>query len=339
MLLDPRTRAWDAEACAAFGVDVATLAEVVPADEALGELRAEARSALGLRRHARGLRLRRRDGGHLGAGVVDPGVVCNVVGTAEPICAVTTEPCFDPTGLVECHPHADPETWLLENPGFVSGGGYRWFRDHLGREELAQAGDVRVDVYELLNALAATAPPGSDGVIWLPCLMGAMAPEWNADARACWYGLTPAHGREHLLRALLEGSAYALRDVLEAMRGAGVVIERVVCVAGGARSELWRRSAPTSPACRWAWPPTWRRPRAARPCSPPPERACTRRRRASAAMSREGGEPLLPDPERSAIYEQRTAPTARSTTRCGRCSRWAQGGARSPGRVAWRRKG
>ncbi len=69
----------------------------------------------------------------LGAGVVDPGVVCNVVGTAEPICAVTREPCFDPTGLVECHPHADPETWLLENPGFVSGGGYRWFRDHLGQ--------------------------------------------------------------------------------------------------------------------------------------------------------------------------------------------------------------
>ena len=242
----------------------------------------------------------------LGAGVVDPGVVCNVVGTAEPICAVTTEPCFDPTGLVECHPHADPETWLLENPGFVSGGGYRWFRDHLGREELARAGDVRVDVYELLNALAATAPPGSDGVIWLPCLMGAMAPEWNADARACWYGLTPAHGREHLLRALLEGSAYALRDVLEAMRGAGVVIERVVCVAGGARSELWRQiradvtGVPVGVAADVETTARGAAMLAAAGAGLHDSVAA-----ASAAMSREGGDPLLPDPERSAVYEQR----------------------------------
>ena len=62
-------------------------------------------------------------------------------------------------------------------------------------------------MYELLNDLAAQAPAGSEGAIWLPCLMGAMAPEWNADARAVWYGLTPAHTRAHLLRALLEGSA------------------------------------------------------------------------------------------------------------------------------------
>ena len=241
----------------------------------------------------------------LGAGVVDPGVVCNVVGTAEPICAVTREPCFDPTGLVECHPHADPATWLLENPGFVSGGGYRWFRDHLGQEELARSDDVRVDVYELLNELAATAPPGSDGLVWLPCLMGAMAPEWNADARACWYGLTPAHGRAHLLRALLEGSAYALRDVLEAMRGAGVEPERIVCVAGGARSELWRQiradvtGVPVGVAADVETTARGAAMLAASGAGLHPSVAD-----ASAAMSREGGEPLLPDPERQAVYER-----------------------------------
>src|SRR5262249_2301810 len=153
----------------------------------------------------------------------------------------TPEPVFDPTRLVELHPHADPETWLLENPGFVSGGAYRWFRDHLGREELDRAGEERVDVYELLNELAAGAPAGSEGAIWLPCLMGAMAPEWNADARAVWYGLTPAHTRAHLLRALLEGSAYALRDILDAMRASGLEPREIVCVAGGARSQLWRQ--------------------------------------------------------------------------------------------------
>src|SRR5918912_2468829 len=87
----------------------------------------------------------------LGAGVFAPGEVCDVVGTAEPVCAASARPREDPTMLVECHPHADPDTWLLENPGFVSGGGYRRFRDHLGTQEVARSHDVRVDVYELLN--------------------------------------------------------------------------------------------------------------------------------------------------------------------------------------------
>ena len=68
----------------------------------------------------------------LGAGVVEPGAVCDVLGTAEPVCAVVGEPAHDPTGVVELHPHADPDTWLLENPGWLSGGAYRWFRDELG---------------------------------------------------------------------------------------------------------------------------------------------------------------------------------------------------------------
>ena len=197
-----------------------TLAPVVPPHGVLGTIAPWLREATGLPAEALVVcGCGDEMAATLGAGVVDPGAVCDVIGTAEPICAVTAEPVFDPTRLVELHPHADPETWLLENPGFVSGGAYRWFRDHLGREELDRAGEERVDVYELLNELAAQAPAGSEGAIWLPCLMGAMAPEWNADARAVWYGLTPAHTRAHLLRALLEGSAYALRDILDAMRG------------------------------------------------------------------------------------------------------------------------
>ena len=78
--------------------------------------------------------------GTLGAGVVEPGDVCDVMGTAEPVCAVTDVPLHDPSGVVELHPHADPESWLLENPGWLSGGAYRWFRDHLG-ERRGGAGD------------------------------------------------------------------------------------------------------------------------------------------------------------------------------------------------------
>ena len=174
----------------------------------------------------------------LGAGVVEPGVVCDVMGTAEPVCAVVAEPAHDPTGLVELHPHADPDTWLLENPGWLSGGAYRWFRDELGGPEAARAATSGADVYELLNALASARRPARAASRGCPALAGAMAPEWNARARAGWFGVTAAHGRAHLARALLEGNALALRDVIEAISGAGHPPTEVVCVGGGARGRL-----------------------------------------------------------------------------------------------------
>jgi xylulokinase len=150
------------------------------------------------------------------------------------------EPAHDPSGLVELHPHADPETWLLENPGWLSGGAYRWFRDELGSPEVRRAEGDGADVYELLNELAESVAPGADGVSWVPALAGAMAPEWNARARAGWFGVTAAHGRAHLVRALLEGNALALRDVIEAIAAAGHPPTEVVCVGGGARGRLLR---------------------------------------------------------------------------------------------------
>jgi xylulokinase len=238
-VLDPRAREWSAEACAAFGVDVARLPRVARADHVLGPVLPWLREATGL---AEGTLVVLGAGDEmaatLGAGVVEPGVVCDVMGTAEPVCAVVAEPAHDPTGLVELHPHADPDTWLLENPGWLSGGAYRWFRDELGGPETLRAAECGADVYELLDELAEGAPPGSEGVSWVPALAGAMAPEWNARARAGWFGMTAAHTRAHLARALLEGNALALRDVIEAIAAAGHAPREVVCVGGGAKGRL-----------------------------------------------------------------------------------------------------
>jgi sugar (pentulose or hexulose) kinase len=103
---------------------------------------------------------------------------------------------------------------------------------------MARAARDGSDVYELLDALAEEAPPGAGGVSWVPALAGAMAPEGNASARAAWFGMTAAHGRAHLARALLEGNALALRDVIEAIAGAGHAPSQVVCVGGGAKGRL-----------------------------------------------------------------------------------------------------
>ncbi len=242
MLYDVHSGGWSDEACAAFGVDPDALAPIRPASAPLGPVAPWLREAAGLDASTVVvLGCGDEMAATLGAGVVDPGAVCDVMGTAEPVCAVVPQPVLDPTGITELHPHADPAGWLLENPGWLSGGAYRWFRDELGSVEATRAAATGGDVYELLNDLAAGAPAGADGVLWVPALAGATAPEWNADARAGWFGLTASHGRAHLARALLEGNAFALRDVLEAIRAAGQTPTELVCVAGGARGDLLRR--------------------------------------------------------------------------------------------------
>ena len=178
----------------------------------------------------------------LGAGVFAPGDVCDVVGTAEPVCAASAEPREDPTMLVECHPHADPDAWLLENPGFVSGGNLRWWRDQFAPiERDAEAVGPGRRLRLPRRPRRGTSPPGAEGLVFLPCMQGAMAPEWNGAARGVFYGLTLAHTRDHMTRAILEGSAFALRDILTAMRDAGLDVRRLTIVGGGAKGPLWRQ--------------------------------------------------------------------------------------------------
>lgn len=143
--------------------------------------------------------------------------------------------------LVECHPHADPEAWLLENPGFVSGGNLRWWRDQFSPLEVRSEREGGGDAYDLLSEEARGIPPGAGGVVFLPCMQGAMAPEWNGAARGVFYGLTLAHTRAHMTRAVLEGSAFALRDILEAMVAAGLDVRRLTIVGGGAKGPVWRQ--------------------------------------------------------------------------------------------------
>ena len=241
-LLDARELDWCEEACDAFEIDTDRLAPVHPSDAVLGPIAGWLREATGL---PAGTQVVLGAGDEmaavLGAGVTEPGEVCDVIGTAEPVCAVIAEPALNSHEVVELHPHAVPDRWLLENPGWLSGGAYRWFRDELGGPEVARAAATGADVYELLNALALGAPPGADGVRWIPALSGAMAPEWNPRARAGWFGLTAAHGRAHMARALLEGNALALRDIVDAIAAGGHQLTGLVCVGGGARGDLLLR--------------------------------------------------------------------------------------------------
>ena len=238
MLMDVRTRTWSGLMCDAFEIPKNLLSPIYPATHVLGTLRNEAAELLGLNISTKVI-LGSGDehAACLGAGVTKPGLVCDIAGTAEPVCASSPGALFDESGLVETHCHADPDLWLLENPGFVSGANYRWFRDQFSPQEMAQ----NVNAYALLDNEAETISPGSEGLIMLPCLMGAMAPTWNAIARGTFIGFTLAHRHAHFCRAILEASAYAIRDITDQMLRMGLPLREIRTVGGGARSPLWRQ--------------------------------------------------------------------------------------------------
>ncbi|MGH7185207.1 MAG: xylulokinase, partial [Pseudomonadota bacterium] len=163
----------------------------------------------------------------LGAGLLTPGSLAVVLGTGEVVGAVHTRPAIDSHGLVETHAYPGG-AYFLENPGWLAGGAVAWLCDLLG-----------VEGFDKLDAEAAMAPPGADGVTFIPALNGALAPEWHANARGCFYGLTPSHGRPHLARAIMEGCAFAMRDVADRLRDMGVEVHHLLLLGGGARSRLW----------------------------------------------------------------------------------------------------
>jgi xylulokinase len=163
----------------------------------------------------------------LGAGLIMPGTVACVLGTAEVVGALDDYPKIDHTGLVETHGYPGGG-FFIENPGWLSGGALTWFIK-----------TFRLKDVDELNQLASQAPPGSDGLTFIPALNGAMAPEWISSARGCFYGLTPAHGVEHMARALLEGCAFAMRDVIEQLRAMAVLTDDIMLLGGGAKSRIW----------------------------------------------------------------------------------------------------
>ncbi|HEX9388427.1 MAG TPA: FGGY family carbohydrate kinase [Anaerolineales bacterium] len=232
LLLDVYTKTWSQSMAEAFGIDLKKLAPLGAGTASLGKLRPTLAESLGLSEET--LVMIGCGDEHaacLGAGVSQPGIVGDIAGTAEPVCAASSEPAFDPTRLVETHCHADPDLWLLENPGFVSGGNVRWFRDQFAKGE----------TYAALDAEAAQVPPGAEALTFLPSLMGAMAPTWNESARGTFAGFTLAHNRGHFFRALLEGSAYAVRDITTQMQAAGSELRELRVVGGGAKSRLWNQ--------------------------------------------------------------------------------------------------
>ncbi len=229
LLLDVATAAWSPMLLDAFGVDVTELPVLAQSTDVAGTVAPAIADAIGI---AAGTPVVVGTGDEhaasLAAGLLGPGVICDIVGTAEPVAAAACDPVRDPEGLVETHRHAVPARWLVEHPGFVSAGAVRWLAEDVLRCPQSE-----------IATLSAEAPPGAGGVAFLPALGGASTPRWNPDVHGAFTGLSIGHDRRHLARAVVEGCAFAVRDVVERLEGLGLGGDTIRVVGGGARDGGW----------------------------------------------------------------------------------------------------
>lgn len=230
MLLELATAVWSVELCDAFEIVPGELPALSPACEVAGGLTADGARLTGL---PAGVPVAVGTGDDfaapLGAGVVVPGPVVCVVGTAEVVGALAAEAVLDPAPEPMVETHGFPTgAFFVENPGWMSGGTVRWAKALLGL-----GGDAELD------ALAQSAPPGAAGVTFIPALAGAMTPVWRPHARGTLHGLAAGHDRAHVARAVLEGLAFAARDVCARLGELGLPAREVLLLGGGARSRVW----------------------------------------------------------------------------------------------------
>jgi len=231
MLYNVAKMDWDPEMCRAFGLDPALLGTLNKSQTVAGTLTENAAHRLGLTTKTKVIiGTGDEHSACLGSGLVRPGMVCDITGTAEPVAGTSDKPVFDTHGhLVETHHSADSRLWLVENPGFVSGGSTRWYKDTL----LKTAG------YDLMNEQAMRSPIGSNGLTFLPCMSGAMTPTWDGSARGTFTGLSLSHTLDDLSRAVFEGIFFGLRDNVDRFEQIGMDCSSVRIVGGSTKSPFW----------------------------------------------------------------------------------------------------
>jgi xylulokinase len=239
LLFDVSRRAWSEAMLELMDLPASLLPPAFESPEPTGVVSPEGAAATGLRA---GTPLVAGGGdqaaGAVGIGIVRPGAVSATLGTSGTVFAATDRPARDPHGRVHTFCHAVPGAWHVMGVTQAAGLSLRWFRDQFGAGSQT---DADGDPYDHLTAEAAHVAPGADGVLWAPYLMGERTPHLDPHARAALVGLAASHTRRHVIRAILEGVAFSLRDSFTILGEMGVPVTAVRLGGGGARSKVWRQ--------------------------------------------------------------------------------------------------
>ncbi|MDQ2844330.1 MAG: xylulokinase [Acidobacteriota bacterium] len=231
-LFDVLHRKWSDEMVAVLGLDRATLPRALESSEVSGHVTPVAAKATGLRARTPVVAgAGDQAASAIGNGIVEPGTVSCTVGTSGVVFAYLEKPAYDPQGRVHTFCHAIPDAWHVMGVTQGAGLSLQWYRNRFAPGSS----------YDELTADAALSPPGAQGLFWLPYLMGERTPHLDANARAAWIGLTARHQSSDMVRAILEGVCYSLKDGLEIIAGLGARPAVARLSGGGAKSPLWHQ--------------------------------------------------------------------------------------------------
>jgi xylulokinase len=242
LLLNIEERTWSEEILDALNVPIDMLPEVYESPQVTGAVSGSTCDAVGL---PAGTPVVAGAGdnaaGAVGTGIVGDGDAWGSIGTSGVVFVATDDPVTDPDGRAHTFCHAVPGQWHVMGVILSAGGAFSWFSETVGGVEERIGELTGTDSFEILTEEAATVNPGSEGLIFLPYLSGERTPHRDANARGVFFGLSTRHDKPHLVRSVLEGVTYGLRDSLQIVRQMDVDVDELAVSGGGAKSDLWRQ--------------------------------------------------------------------------------------------------
>ncbi|HEX4414396.1 MAG TPA: xylulokinase [Lacipirellulaceae bacterium] len=242
LLLDVVHRRWSKELLGKLDLDESLFAKCYESSDITGKLTAETAKLLGLSTDCFVVGgAGDCAAGAVGNGIVKSGVLSTSIGTSGVVFVHSDTPQVDPAGRLHTFCHAVKGKWHMMGVTLAAGGSLQWFRNAICQTLMAEAKKKKIDAYDVLTEEAAVTPPGAEGLLFLPYLAGERTPHADPNARGAFVGLTMAHARGHMVRSIMEGVTYSLRDCLEIVEERGVSVKQVRASGGGAKSPFWRQ--------------------------------------------------------------------------------------------------
>lgn len=242
LLLDVVKRQWSKPLLSKLELDANLFAKCFESEEVTGKLTPESAKLLGLTTECIVVGgAGDCAAGAVGNGIVRKGVLSTSIGTSGVVFVHSDTPQVDPEGRLHTFCHAVHGKWHMMGVTLSAGGSLQWFRNALCETVAAVARKSKVDVYDVLTEEAAVTPAGAEGLLFLPYLAGERTPHADPFARGAFVGLTLKHTRGHLVRSVMEGVTYSLRDCLSIIEEQGVAVKLIRASGGGARSAFWRQ--------------------------------------------------------------------------------------------------
>ena len=239
-LFDPQRKTWSEAVCRALGIPIEMLPPAYPCTEVIGEVTTEAAVQTGL---SPGTPVVACAGdvavAQSGSGANAPGKAHLCIGTATWVGVSSKVFTNDPLKPFWVLSHIDPDKWVIAGEMETGGGALMWFRDAFCQAEAEEAERRGISTYELLGQMASAVPPGSEKLLFAPWLTGERAPVLDHYARGAFVGLSMGHTKAHLARAVMEGVAFHIRWILEAMEAIGLPIRQANAIGGGSTSPVW----------------------------------------------------------------------------------------------------